>query len=331
MKSAAQTLAASMASSISRCASVRVRGTIFSMRPLSSQTICVSVVSKSTAPRVRRCLPAARGRPRAGAAGAAPERRGAGPRARACCQDRGHFGVGQPRMRPHHRRGRTGRRRSPRRCRHEHVADHAQALDLGIERTQAVGQLLRQHRDHAAREVHRGRALVGVVVQRLARLDVVADVGDRHQQAPTLEGRLPTAALERLAVDGIVEVARVLAVDGDQRHVRQVDPPTAVDRAQALGQRGGLRQTSLARSVRHLVLAHRDLDLHAGVVDLAQHLDHAARPAASAATGGSVSSMDTTWPAGHWQWRSWGSGCPGRNAGLPAPRATAASRAAGAR
>jgi hypothetical protein len=33
MKSAAQTLAASIASSISRCASLRVRGTIFSMRP----------------------------------------------------------------------------------------------------------------------------------------------------------------------------------------------------------------------------------------------------------------------------------------------------------
>jgi hypothetical protein len=37
-----------------RCASLRVRGTIFSMRPLSSQTICVSVVSKSTAPRAWR-------------------------------------------------------------------------------------------------------------------------------------------------------------------------------------------------------------------------------------------------------------------------------------
>jgi hypothetical protein len=46
MKSALQTLAASMASSIRRWASLRVRGTIFSMRPFSSQTICVSVVSK---------------------------------------------------------------------------------------------------------------------------------------------------------------------------------------------------------------------------------------------------------------------------------------------
>ena len=60
MKSAEQTLAASIASSISLCASLRVRGTIFSMRPFSSQTICVSVVSKSIAPRCARSFSSAR-------------------------------------------------------------------------------------------------------------------------------------------------------------------------------------------------------------------------------------------------------------------------------
>ena len=60
MKSAEQTLAASIDSSISRCASLRVRGTIFSIRPFSSQTICVSVVSKSIAPRLTRAFSSAR-------------------------------------------------------------------------------------------------------------------------------------------------------------------------------------------------------------------------------------------------------------------------------
>ena len=60
MKSAEQTLAASIASSISLWASVRVRGTIFSIRPFSSQTIWVSVVSKSTAPRLWRSFSNAR-------------------------------------------------------------------------------------------------------------------------------------------------------------------------------------------------------------------------------------------------------------------------------
>ena len=79
-----------------------------------------------------------------------------------------------------------------------HVADHAQALDLRVERTQAVGELLRQHRNHAAREVHRVAALVGVLVERAAGLDVVRDVGDGDDQAVALA--LP------LAIDGVVEV-----------------------------------------------------------------------------------------------------------------------------
>ena len=184
------------------------------------------------------------------------------------------LGVGEPRMRVDDRRVElVGIDATV--VAHDHVAHHGQALDLGVQRTQAVRQLLGQHRDDAAREVDRGGTLVGVFVDRLARLHVVADVGDGHQQPPALEQRLAAAALEGLAVDGVVEVARVLAVDGDERHVAEVDALLAVGRPDALGQRRGLRQRLGAEAVRHLVLAHRDLDLHAGVVDLAQHLGHA--------------------------------------------------------
>jgi hypothetical protein len=80
--------------------------------------------------------------------------------------------------------------------------------------------------------------------------------------------------LKRLAVDGIVEVARVLAVDGDQRHVAQVDAALAGrPRAPGSGKAAGLGQRLGREAVRHLVLAHRDLDLHARIVDLAQHLE----------------------------------------------------------
>ena len=43
-----------------------------------------------------------------------------------------------------------------------------------------------------------------------------------------------------------------------------------------VGQRRGLGQRRVGEDVRHLVLAHRDLDLHAGIVDLAEHLGDAA-------------------------------------------------------
>jgi hypothetical protein len=100
----------------------------------------------------------------------------------------------------------------------------------------------------------------------------VAHVGDGDQQAPALAA----AHLGRLAVHGVVEVARVLAVDGDQRHVGEVDAVLAVLRAHLVGQRAGQRDAGVGELVRHAVLAHRDLDFHAGVVDLAQHFLHAA-------------------------------------------------------
>ena len=152
----------------------------------------------------------------------------------------------------------------------EHVAHHRQALDLGVERAQAVREFLGQHRDDAAREVDRGRALVSVDVDRRAGAHVVADVGDRDDQAPAVVD-LRFAEPSRLAVHGVVEVARVLAVDGDERNVGEVDAVLPVGGADRVGQRRGLRQRRFGEDVRHFVLAHRDLDLHAGIVDLAEH------------------------------------------------------------
>jgi hypothetical protein len=58
----------------------------------------------------------------------------------------------------------------------------------------------------------------------------VADVGDGHDQPPTRAARV-----HRLAVDRVVEVARVLAVDGHQRHVAQVDAAVEVARHDVVG------------------------------------------------------------------------------------------------
>ena len=154
----------------------------------------------------------------------------------------------------------------------QHVADHAQALDIGVERAQTVGELLGQHRDDAAREVHAGGAVVGVHVDGAAGLHIVAHVGNGHQQAPALAAPY----LGRLAVHGVVEVARVLAVDGDQRHVGQVDALLFVLRAHLVGQGASLGQAVLGKLVRHAVLAHGDLDLHARVVHLTEHFSDAA-------------------------------------------------------
>ena len=161
--------------------------------------------------------------------------------------------------------------------RDDHVADQHQAVHLGVQRAQAVGQRFRQHRDDPAREIDAGAALERVIVQRVAGPHVVADVGDRHQQAPARALALARAQFNRLTVDGVVEVAGVLAVDGDQRHVAQVDAVFQVALANHVGQARGLLAGGFGEFHRHVELAHRDLDLHAGIVDLAQHLGHAAQ------------------------------------------------------
>ncbi len=192
-------------------------------------------------------------------------------------QNRRHLGVGEARLRMHHRRVELIALDLAVGCDH-HVADHAQAVHIRVQRAQAVGEFFRQHRDDAARKVNRSRALVGVFVERLAGAHIVADVGNRYQQTPA-RGLFRFAFAgrgHRLAVHRVVEVARVFAVDRHQRHVGQVDAVLQVGGAQLLRQRRGLRDRFRREAVRHFELAHRDFDFHARVVDLAEHLDDAA-------------------------------------------------------
>ncbi len=185
-------------------------------------------------------------------------------------QDGGHFGVGEAGVAAHHGRVELVGLHLALGGDH-HVAHHAQALHVRVERAQAVGQLFRQHRDDTAREVHAGGAVVGIDVDGAAGLHIVAHVGNRHQQAPALGA----ADAGGHAVHGVVEVAGILAVDSDQRNVGQVHALALVLRPHLVRQRLGLRQAGLGKLMRHAVLAHGDLDFHARVVHLAQHFHHA--------------------------------------------------------
>ena len=138
-----------------------------------------------------------------------------------------HPVVGEARLRAHHRGIEAVGPDLALRV-HAHFAHHAQAVHVRIERTQAVGELLRQHRNHAAREIHRIAALARSRVQRIARAHIMAHVGDRHPQAEPL-------ALA-LAVHSIVEILRRLAVYGHQRQRAQILPPLGIARAHLVGQ-----------------------------------------------------------------------------------------------
>ena len=186
-----------------------------------------------------------------------------------------YFGVGKSRVAPHHGWVKlVGRHLAV--AGNEHVAHHAQALHLGVQGTQPVGELLGQHGNHAARKVHAGGAVVSVNVNGAACVHVMAHVGNGNQQPPALHRRLAPALRGGLAVDGIVKVACVFAVNGHQRNIGQIDAVFFVGWQHLVGQRASQRNAGVGELMRHAVFAHGNLDLHAGVVNLAQHFLHAA-------------------------------------------------------
>ena len=135
------------------------------------------------------------------------------------------------------------------------LGGHAQAVDVRIQRAQAVRQDLGQHRDHAIGEIDRIAAPVGLVVERAARDHVRRHIGDRDQQPPAL-GRAFTE-------HRVIEVARVGAIDRDQRGTTQVDTP-ALRRLRHLGQQAVDLGQQLVRPVlRDIVRTDRDVGCHA--------------------------------------------------------------------
>jgi hypothetical protein len=119
----------------------------------------------------------------------------------------------------------------------------------------------------------------------------MADVGDGHQQAPAL-ARLASAAVEQGSQYTASSKSRAsspsMVTSGTSVQVhaalRLSAPPAPCRAARAACASSRRREAGAARSY----LRTRDLDLHARVVELAQHLGHAAHGLRSTAMGGSV-------------------------------------------
>jgi hypothetical protein len=146
-----------------------------------------------------------------------------------------------------------------------HLAREAEPVDLRIQGTESVREHLRQHRQHAACEVHRRAALARLAVDCAAGAHVVGDVGDRDDEPP--------AAAHALAVHGVVEVARVRAVDRDERELAQIEPVALVRGRDFVAEARGLIQHVLRPGVRQTEAADRHLRFDAGLIGLAEHFD----------------------------------------------------------
>ena len=92
-----------------------------------------------------------------------------------------------------------------------HIAHHTQAFDIRIERADAVGQLLRQHRNHTAWEIHAGTAFLSIYINSVIRTDIMADIGNCHHQT--------VIAADFFSKNRIVKVPRSFSINGYQRQI----------------------------------------------------------------------------------------------------------------
>ena len=88
-------------------------------------------------------------------------------------------------------------------------------IDFWLEAANTVAQSLRQHRNDAVWQINAVTAPPRLAVQRAAWLYVSGNIGDVHAE-------LPTAIWKLLHVDGIVEIPRVIGIDGDDELVAQI-------------------------------------------------------------------------------------------------------------
>src|SRR5260370_37148854 len=103
---------------------------------------------------------------------------------------------------------------------------------MGLERTHAVRKGFGKHGDGAIGEVNGGAAEASLTVESALRSNVVRHIGDVDLQAPASIG----AALDE---DGVVEIARGLSIDANDRQEAEIFA------ARALGFAGGLRAALL--------------------------------------------------------------------------------------
>jgi hypothetical protein len=121
-------------------------------------------------------------------------------------------------------------------------------------------------------KVHRRGPLVAFLIERCPAGHVMRHVGDVHAE-PVMPIR------QLLDADRIVEVARMLAIDGDRDRLPEIGAPVDVlgaDRSECERFLNG----RLAMHVRDAVLADDDFGVDPLLVDIAEHLDDLAnRPA----------------------------------------------------
>ena len=113
-----------------------------------------------------------------------------------------------------------------------HHDAHRQPVRPRVQRTQVIGYLFREHRNHAVWKVHRCTATTGFDIRSGIGSNKVRDVGDVNSE-------LEASVLKDFNVDGIVKIARGRGIDRDRLAFPEVVPAEKITFAQRVGKAGG--------------------------------------------------------------------------------------------
>ena len=141
-----------------------------------------------------------------------------------------------------------------------HVADA-----VGLEAGEAVRDQFWEHRNHPLRQVHARRPLAGLLIELAPGRGEVADIGDVDGQDPVL----------RLGIDfhtdGVVEVAGVHGVDGDDELACEIRSTLQVRFLEMVGLGSGLGEDIRRKLVRQAQAADDRECIHARLAVRAEH------------------------------------------------------------
>ncbi len=145
------------------------------------------------------------------------------------------------------------------------------ALDVAqpalLQAGEAVRDHLGEHRNDALRQVNAGGPLARLAVQLAAGLDEMSHVGDVNGQAPV------AGLLVARQADGVVEIAGVGRVDGDDRVLREVFAAVEVSFVKRLGRLPRFLKGRLGKHVGEAERADDREGVDAGLAIRPQHLD----------------------------------------------------------
>ena len=138
---------------------------------------------------------------------------------------------------------------------------------MWFERTHAVRKGLGKHSHGAIGEVHGRAAEPSLPVQSAGRVNIVRYIGDVHFEVPAAVGAM-------FDEDGVVEIARGLSIDGDDRQVAEIFAARTLSFTHGLRAMLRFIQNFAGEYMREMMLADDDFGVDPEIAGTSENFDN---------------------------------------------------------